>query len=148
MHETIKVHNHPSITYAECCAKYLHDIDCVNQLTMICMKCSESLQRIHSWHLDAQSLARQMCETFAKTKRLKRLRTTPTGGVAIIDIKQEQSNISKATESALSENNHSINISSANSAFVPVESSTVSDAYNDAMGDSPVSKKERERRIV
>lgn len=141
MQETLKGHNHSSITYAECCAKYLHDIDCVNQLTMICLKCSEYLQRIHSWHLDAQSLARQMCQTFAKTKRLKRLRTSPTGGVALIDIKQEQSNIPKATEFVRSKEKHSICISSTNSPFVPVESSTVNVAYNDSRSNSPVSER-------
>lgn len=140
MHETMRVHSHPTVTYAECCAKYLRDIDCVTQLKMICLKCSESLQRIHSWHLDAQALARQMCQTFTKTKRLKRLRTSlPSEGVAIVNIKQEQSTIPKTIESIRSLRKHSTCISSENAAFVPVESSTTNVSYNDAINNSPVS---------
>ena len=147
MHETMKVQNHPSITYGECCAKYLHHIDDVDQLTTICLKCSENLHRIHSWHLDAQALAKQMCQTFTKTKPLKRLRTSPpSGGVSIVDIKQEQSTLPAPIESVGSSQISSTCLSSSNSAFVPVESSTTDVSYIDAMNNSPVSG-ERERNV-
>ena len=142
IHETMKVNNRPSITYAKCCEKYLRTTGQVDQLTMICLKCSERLQQIHSWHLDARILSKRMCQTFTKTKRLKRLRKPPVENLTIFDIKQEQQTI---IPKAVSQNIPPIERQicqtdpiSRNSAFIPVHSSTNNPSYHDSANGSPV----------
>lgn len=142
IHERMKVNNHPSITYAKCCEKYLRAIKQVDQLTMICLKCSEHLQRIHSWHVDAQILSKQMCRTFSKTKRLKRLRTPSLENLTILDIKQEQQStiesVALQTISPIEQQTNQCDLGRKNTALIPVQSSTNNSSFDDSANGSPV----------
>jgi hypothetical protein len=75
IHEKIIINNNKtSITYAECYKRYLNETSISDKLHMICPKCCQQLQRVHSLHLDAEELTKKICCTLRKTKRLNRIR--------------------------------------------------------------------------
>jgi hypothetical protein len=86
IHEPIIINNTKSITYAECCQRYLNETSLSDKLHIICMKCCDNLQRVHLLHLDAENLTKKICRTFYKTKRLNRIRHTYSKN---IEIKEE-----------------------------------------------------------
>ncbi len=96
------INNHKTLTYAECCKKYFDEISQSDQCNLICLKCSQNLQRIYSLHLDAEELKKKMRRTLCKTKRLNRIRSSNIDAIAI---KQEPSVIPKPKESIISNNN-------------------------------------------
>lgn len=84
------INNSKTITYAECCKKYLNEIYEPKKLNMICPKCCHNLQHIHSLYLDAEEVTKKMRRTVHKTKRLHRIRSPNTGDdTSIIAIKTE-----------------------------------------------------------
>lgn len=99
IHEPMVINNSKTITYAECCKKYLHELNHTDQLTMICPKCSHHLQRIHSLHIDANELTKQMKQRVSKTKRLNRIRSSKSDDITIISVKKEPAMTSKPIES-------------------------------------------------
>jgi len=100
--EKMIINNSKSITYAECCKKYLNDIYQPEKLNMICLKCSHNLQNIHSLHLNAEELTKNIRRTLHKTKRLNRIRSSNMNDITIIGIKEEPS----STESVVSKKNY------------------------------------------
>ena len=62
------------VTYGECCQRYLSESCDLNKLHMICPKCCQNLQRIHSLYKDAEQLKQSIQHTWCKTKRLNRAR--------------------------------------------------------------------------
>jgi len=106
VHESMIINNSKSITYAECCKQYLYELNHVDKLTMICLKCSHHLQRIYSLHNDAEELTKQMRQTLSKTKRLNRIRSSNSDDITIIAIKKEPSIVSKPIECNVPNNNH------------------------------------------
>jgi hypothetical protein len=119
IHEPMVINNSKTITYAECCKQYFNELNHVDQLTMICIKCSHHLQRIYSLHNDADELTKQMRQTLSKTKRLNRIRSSNSDDITIIAVKNEPAMIPKPIEPV----HYRSNIASANSAFVPIRTS-------------------------
>jgi hypothetical protein len=103
--EKMIINNSKSITYAECCKKYLNDIYQPEKLNMICPKCSHNLQSIHSLYLNAEELTKTMRRTLYKTKRLNRIRSSNSNDITIIGIKEEPSIIQSSTESIVLKKN-------------------------------------------
>ncbi len=91
--EKMIINNSKSITYAECCKKYLNEIAQPEKLNMICLKCSQNLEHIHSLHLNAEELTKKIRRTLYKTKRLHRIRSLNSNNadISIIAIKKEPS---------------------------------------------------------
>jgi hypothetical protein len=98
IHEPMVINNSKTITYAECCKQYFNELNHVDQLTMICIKCSHHLQRIYSLHNDADELTKQMRQTLSKTKRLNRIRSSNSDDITIIAVKNEPAMIPKPIE--------------------------------------------------
>ncbi len=72
--DSIIINNRKTITYAECCKKYLNDKCITDKLNIICLKCCDNLKHIHSLHLSAQELTKKLRRICYKTKRLNRIR--------------------------------------------------------------------------
>jgi hypothetical protein len=64
----------PTMTYGECCQRYLNVINDNIELHMICPKCCHDLQQIYALHHDAEQLIEKIRHTWHKTKRLNRAR--------------------------------------------------------------------------
>lgn len=91
VHDSIVINNQKTISYAECCQRYLKDVSLVNELRVICLKCSRNLQRVHSLHLDADELAEKLRRTCHKTKRLHRIRQLRSTDEPSVEVKVEAS---------------------------------------------------------
>lgn len=71
------------MTYGECCQRYL-TVNCqLEKLQMICPKCCQNLQKVHSLHKNADELTERIRHTWSKTKRLNRTRHTRVNGNTI-----------------------------------------------------------------
>lgn len=64
------------MTYGECCQRYLTVNSQIEKLQMICPKCCQNLQKVHSLHKNAEELTERIRHTWSKTKRLNRTRHT------------------------------------------------------------------------
>lgn len=97
--DMIMINNHQTITYAECCRKYLNEKNLFDKYNMICLKCCENLQNLHSLHLNTEDLSKKLRQKFRKTKRLNQIRQTNLNRNKTIDIKEESSPIEIVSES-------------------------------------------------
>ncbi|CAF0895144.1 unnamed protein product [Rotaria sordida] len=127
--ESIIINNNKTITYAECCQKYLKKTNGFNKLHIICLKCCDNLQHLHSLHLDAEELTKKLRQTSFKTKRLNHIRHSHSKIDTNIEIKEESLSVELVSESVISNNPYIhydtaqhmqvSNIPSVRSAFVP-----------------------------
>ncbi|CAF0964905.1 unnamed protein product [Adineta ricciae] len=116
VHESFAIKNEKAITYAECCRQYLKESSLVDKLHMICLKCCNNLQRVHSLHTDAEDLTEKLRQTCSKTKRLHRIRHSSAKSETDIKIKIESSPVDHVKDLPIPT---SAIIPSINSAFIP-----------------------------
>ena len=109
IHEPVMINNKKSISYAECCQQYLNETSASDKLQIICFKCCDNLQRLHSMHLDAAELTKKLCRNFSKTKRLNRIRRSDLKKDSTIEIKEEPLTIELDVEPVLSNNSYTNN---------------------------------------
>ncbi|CAF1559274.1 unnamed protein product [Rotaria magnacalcarata] len=134
--EPITIDNDESITYAECCRKYLKEKNLCDKVHIICLRCCDNLQRLHSLHLDAEEVTKKIRRSFHKTKRLNQIRRSSSKNEKVIEIKEESSPVEILTEPVPSNNAYMqkhlspydspsqtslSNIPSIRSAFVPAQ---------------------------
>ncbi|UJR14919.1 hypothetical protein I4U23_001902 [Adineta vaga] len=113
IHESIVINNQKTITYGECCQRYLKEKSLMNKLHIICLKCCNNLQHVYSLHLDAEELTEKLRRTCYKTKRLQRIRHSSSKTETNIEIKVEPSLTNHIPTSAT--------IPSIHSAFIPAQ---------------------------
>ena len=94
-----------TMTYAQCCSRYLNGCYELEKLHMLCPKCCQDLQRVYALHNDAEQLVERIRHTWHKTKRLNRTRVTPLSFA-----RAEQSHSSSPFSTAVTDENVNISI--------------------------------------
>ncbi|CAF1030764.1 unnamed protein product [Rotaria sp. Silwood1] len=128
--EFMIINNNKTITYAECCRKYLKKINIFNKFNIICLTCCDNLQNLHTLHLNAEELTKKLRRTYCKTKRLNQIRHSQSKIEKNIEIKEESLSVELVSEPILSNSSYVqqydttkhfqiSNIPSVHSAFVP-----------------------------
>ena len=116
VHESFATKDEKVITYAECCQRYLKESSLADKLHLICLKCCNNLQRVHSLHTDAEDLTEKIRRTCSKTKRLHRIRHSSPKHETDIKVKIESSPVDHVKDLTIPT---SAVIPSVNSAFIP-----------------------------
>ncbi|CAF0888210.1 unnamed protein product [Adineta steineri] len=130
IHDSVIINNNKTITYAECCQRYLNDKSLSDQSHIICSKCCNNLQNLHSLHVNAEELTNKIHRTCYKTKRLNRIRQSYSINRMNREIKEEPKSLSDTNKHIETTSN----IPSINSAFIPSQIfSNEFDLYRDAV---------------